>query len=538
MINSLIRKFLYTILILFIIIILVSACQQKGEKGMPIVNVQSSELNDTFYQEFMNFISDHQFSMMAGYRSQRTINNNCFYSYLSTDLETMYIYNYNQATYTHFKMPFNYEIDHIYFHNYDTIFIFLSREFVYENKIKGENVADFLIIDTTGKIKNNYSFDQIPHMYNGQNDLYILLNGYSFNENHLINGILYIPFSIYYPKISDMILNKYQIKLMCAYNLSTRKFKMLNITMPKQYIGHWYNKKVIENGFDFNIANDSTIYYSFNQSSEIFKYNIKNDTSILIKSFPDFYYNNIQDPLVDSAHSSFFKAPVYSSKENIFLRQILVYPDLKSINFNVVQILDKNMNLIGYQFEDSTWSILEFDNNGNLICSKKSENYKPYNAKIMDKHYFPFSEVDNLNPLKKKKELIKNSFSSFEEYFNLQKIPKEFKIIMIPGDEVCGNCLNYLLNNINNQKLIKSQKIKIIFFNAKKDFYKSIEKNYGKIITNNSILDSMSNINGILKPEDVGKILLIKYEQNKYSVVKATPANIQQTLIDFLLNGK
>ena len=533
MINSLTRKIFYTILILYILVV-VSACHQKSEKGMPIVNVQSSVLNDTLYQKFIDFKSNYQFSMMAGYRSQRTINNNCFYSYLSPDMEIMYIYNYNQANYTQFKMPFNYGIDHIYFYNYDSIFIFLSREFVYENKINGENFADFLIIDTTGKIKNSYSFDQIPFIYNGKTDVYMLLNGYSFNENLLINGILYIPFSIYYPKTSDMILNKYQIKLMCAYNLNTRKFKMLNITIPKQYIGHWYNQKVIENGFDFNFANDSTIYYSFNHSSDIFKYDILKDTSILIRSFPDFYYNNIQDPIVDSGHSSFFKAPVYSSKENIYLRQILVYPDIKSINFNMVQILDKNMNLIGYQFEDSIWSFLKFDNNGNLICSKKAEKYKPYNAKIIDKHYIPFCEVENLNPYKKKNEPIKKSLTSFEEYFTIKNISKENKIIMIPCDEVCGTCLNYLLNNINDQKLIQSQKIKIIFFNAKKDFFTSIQKNYGKTITSNSILDSTSNINGILKPEDVGKILLIKYEKNKYSVVKATPSNIQQVLIDFL----
>jgi hypothetical protein len=534
MINSLLRKVIYTILILNTLIIIITACQQKNEKGMPIVNVQTSELKDTLYQKFMDFKSSHQFSMMAGYRSQRKINNNCFYSYLSPDMENMYIYNYNQASYTQFKMPFNYGIDHIYFYNYDTIFIFLSREFVYENKINGENIADLLIMDTTGKIKNNYSFDQIPFIYNGNNNKYILLNGYSFNENLLINDILFIPFSIYYPKISDMILNKYQIKLLCAYNLTTRKFKMLNITMPKQYIGHWYNEKVIENGFDFNIANDSTIYYSFNHSSDIFKYDIKKDTSILIKSFPDFYYNNIQDPLVDSGHSSFFKAPVYSSKENIYLRQILVYPDKNSINFNLVQILDENMNLIGYQFEDSTWSFLKFGNSGNLICSKKSENYNPYNAKIIDKHYIPFCDVEKLYPLKEKKEPIKKPLTSFEEYFKISNISTQNKIIMIPGDEVCGTCLNYLLNNINNQKLIQSKKIKIIFFNAKKDFYNNIEKNYGKVITGNSILDSTNNINGILKPEDVGKILLIKYENNKYSVVKATPSNIQQALIEFL----
>ncbi|MBP1672439.1 MAG: hypothetical protein H6Q25_254 [Bacteroidetes bacterium] len=534
MINSTLRKSLYTIMILIIIIITVSACRKNDKQSMPIVNVQTSELKDTLYQKFMDFKSSHQFSMMASYRSQRKINNNYYYSFLSPDLEIMYIYNYNQATYTQFEMPFSDGIDHIYFHNYDTIFIFMSRIFVYENKINGENVADLIIMDTTGKIKNNYSFDQIPYIYNGKNDVYILMNGFYYTDIQLVNGILYIPFRIFAPNISDLILNKYQIKLMCGYNLSTRKFKMLNITMPKQYIGHWYNQKVLETGFDFNFANDSTIYYSFTHSSDIFKYDIKKDTSILIKSFPDFYYNNIQDPLVDSGHSSFFKAPVYSSKENIYLRQILVYPDLKSINFNMVQILDKNMNLIGYQFEDSIWSFLNFDNNGNLICSKISENYNPYNAKIMDKHYISICDVEKLNPLKEKKEPIKKPFTSFEEYFKISNITSQNKIIMIPGDEVCGTCLNYLLNNINNQKLIQFQKIKIIFFNAKKDFYNNIEKNYGKVITGNSILDSTNNINGILKPEDVGKILLIKYENNKYSVVKATPSNIQQALIEFL----
>jgi hypothetical protein len=379
-----------------------------------------------------------------------------------------------------------------------------------------------------------YSLDDVPYIYKGNRNPSIMYNGFSFNDDMIINEILYIPFSIYKPLLSDMTITKYNFKLMCAYNLSTHKFKMLNITIPNHYIGHWYNQGVYENGFDFKIANDSTIYYSFTHSSDIFKYDLKNDTSILVKSFPDFYFNNLLDPIVDSGFKAFFNAPVYSTTDKIFLRNISIKTNSNPKSFGITQILDHDMKLIGYNFEDSIWTSLSIDYKGNLVRKNKIERYNSYTAKIKETYNIPLDQIENLNPFKVKNAPQVQRINTFEEYFKILKVNTNNRIILIPGEESCGTCLSFLLKRLDNENLVKSKKVKIIFFNASKDFYKKTISNYGDPIRNNSQLDDTNNIKNLIKPEDIGKILLISFINDKYIIVKATPSNIESALDEFL----
>lgn len=510
------------------------ACKQESKNSMPITNVVLLNQVDSLHSKYLDYHSKQTFSMFGIHVSKLEMNNNLYYANLSADLQFCYIYDYNNSTFIKFKMPFTQRIDHIYFHNFDSIFVFFEREYVHQINENGRKIADFIIIDTLGTIKTGYSLDDVPYIYKGITNPSIMYNGFSFNSNMIIKDILYIPFSIFKPSLSDMIITKYYFKLMCAYNLSTHKFKMLNITIPKHYIGHWYNQGVYENGFDFKIANDSTIYYSFTHSSDIYKYDLIKDSSILVKSFPDFYFNNLLDPIVDTGFKAFFNAPVYSITNKIFLRNISIKTNSNLKSYGITQILDQNMNLIGYNFEDSIWTPLSIDSKGNLVRKNKIERYNSYTAKITETFNMPIDQIENLNPFKVKKTPQVQKFTTFEEYFKILKVNTNNRIILIPGEESCGTCLSFLLKRLDNENLVKSKKIKIIFFNASKDFYKKSISNYGDPIRNHSQLDDVNHIKNLIKPEEIGKILLISYMNDKCIIVKATPSNIENALEEFL----
>ena len=191
--------------------------------------------------------------------------------HINQNNDSLYIYNATDDIDTRLKLPFKISmpIKGLHFHNYDSIFVFFDREFVVKMRNFGNEIDDFIIIDSSANVNGRFLLDEVPYIYNGQMDPMIFFSRASFSGSMIVGEVLYIPFGIYKPNIADLSLKELNIRLLCSYNLRTNEIKMLNVKLPIQDIGKKFNKGVRTNTFDYYILDNNTMYISFLYSSDI-----------------------------------------------------------------------------------------------------------------------------------------------------------------------------------------------------------------------------------------------------------------------------
>ncbi len=503
----------------------------------PIIQVYKTGISDS--EIYNSIIHDQSIprNLMLPFHTERVINNENIIARLYTTKDTLSIFNTKTKLQTKVFIEGGIYLSHVYFYNYDSIFVFFDRDFVYQMHIKKKKMPDFAIIDTLGHLKGTFSLDSVPYIYNGINNPSVMLSGSNLKGNLITNDILYLPFSIYLPEMTSPEYKNLTMKLLCSYNLKEKKLKMLDIQVPKIFIGTHFTEHVIKNGFDFNLLNDSTIIYSFDYSSDIFIYHINTDSSELVGSYPDFYFNNKVNP-DSNMFRTMFHAPEYKPEKHVYSRMIYI-SEFKDIDLAFFQFLDENFKVIGYSFGDSIWSPLYCNAEGQFISVNRKENYIGEVVELGPVKTQSLTEIINSlgNKSKHIKYVQKISLPEdltlkvrMEIYLAMLNVPENSRIIALSGNVICGNVLNFMLEQYKTHKNeFDEKKIIFLFYNCNQSTLESFISPYS-LQAEDFIIDDQGLYNQIFGESKDGDILMI---QNKKSGLKIKTSALNTLLKDY-----
>jgi len=472
-------KQLVLLFLLFVSIFSFSQCSKDKFVGETIAVVfpQKKKDKDSSLYNLLLFINRNPISIMWNHQTRSNVNNERICTYLNQKGDSIYIFNATTLAVKRTKMPFTIpvSISGIYYHNQDSIFIFIDRKFVYKLEAAGNSeIDDFILMNSNGKVIDKYQLDDIPFIYKGQERPMIFYNRMSDCSTMISNNTLYLPFSIYSPKKTDISLRKNKMNLLCAYDLKNKTYKMLNVRFPAEDLQKSFNSDVSMAHIDYTIFDNHTIYYSFDHSSAIYKIDPTTNKTIKVAEFKKFPFVNKEIVSDSNTYYTKFYAPQYAWADKMFVRKISIknYKDFKSIN--VTQILDSNLNDCGYFFENQNWSGLYVNSRGHIVMHDRKNGYISYTVDLSETKMLSVEQIEA-------DYFIKNTSGSESRNINIDKnaislndrlqlfrlsinIKAPVKLIFVPTDAICGNCIEFLFNYVNDHEdLARSENIKILF---------------------------------------------------------------------------
>lgn len=224
---------------LLLLLLNLGSCNSQSNQNKIKILIPQKEFSDSVVYRQSSFYRENPVSMMWNNMAFCDYNGKRINLHINQSNDSLYIFNASDGIDTRLKLPFKISmpVRGLYFHNYDSIFVFFDREFVVKMRNFGNEMDDFIIIDSSANVNGRYVLDDIPHIYNGQLDPMIFYSRASFSGSMIIGNILYIPFAIYRPDVENISLMNLHLKLLCAYNLDRKEIKMMNVEFPMQDIG-------------------------------------------------------------------------------------------------------------------------------------------------------------------------------------------------------------------------------------------------------------------------------------------------------------
>ncbi len=529
----------YLALFIFISAFLTSCIKGHETNKIPLVEYFKTGKTDSSFFKQQLIVKNNPYYLSGETMMFSSFQGKKLFAYLSRQKAKIIIL--SDTLLTKVKIPFLKDIPvvSIYFHNYDSVFVFFDREFVVKNSGHNRQFSDFILIDTTGKIIDRYSLNDVPYIYKGSLNPMIVLRKLSVWHKRIRGRHFYLPFLIYRPSISDSLLGKYSIKLVCDYDLSRHSVRMLGIKIPSKDIGKTFNDGVLTNTVDVYIESDTSLLYSFVYSSDIYRYSLARGKSILIKSFPDFPFNNNDK----SKFAARFMAPEYSGKRKVYLRKIYIRKMKGKNDFAMSQILDKNFNLIGYSMPDSAYDAIVMNAKGDLIL--KAHNQKVYSiVKLKGQRPVDFSFVEKRLP---DNQNIGKTFTSVfidknktdydirvQLYLNQLFGDSVKKVVMINTSVYCAECISFLVKKLkNNQEELLQNNIVYLFYGEDVESAKKILEKYD-VLSYRSIRFDNYKYKNYLKHSELSANPFVVIGKNKTKIFTYEPQYIEKVFNDFM----
>lgn len=518
------------------------SCSENPEK-INVLKVSDKNYNGHSQDYFEKALKDNSRSLRYEHWNERYVNGEGIFATLSREQDSILLINKTRKVTDKIKLPFSYNVPvhSIYFHNYDSIFVFIDRDLkVQVKKQRDVSWPDFILIDSSGTVINKYTLDSVPHIYNGQLEPMIFKRKWITTQNMIKHNLLYIPYSIYRPHMDDENLLDMDMRLMCEFDLKNKSYRMLDIQIPDRDIGKKFHRRVIEGYLDFFIHSDK-IYYSFFHSSDIYQYDLTKGKGSFVKAFNDVPFENvvIGENDTNNYHYSHFFAPIYSEQKNVFVRTISVtnYKNFK--HFKVSQLFDDDFDLIGYHFEDSIYSNIDVGPNGQLIIRNKetekvyivNEWEEVYNAGInyVEKNILQLKQIDkkpNISKISYQKRIAR-----YLEELELLK-NKEDKIVLISSDIACANCFDFLFTKISDQE---TNNFKYVVYGDDIEFIHQLIDNYEISAGNNLIIDSNKQYKTYIKEKEYKINPFVEvHKDNTIDIIKYETLNISNEFEAFI----
>lgn len=422
--------------------------QQKKMNLLKIEYKQEIKIDTTTFDLFFNSNLDYNLSRL----SFREIDGYTYFAGLNLKGDSIIIFQADSNVLVRTENPLKgLPIISFYFHNIDSIFIFLDRFFINDFKNqKNKTIPDFFLINRDGKIVNNFSLDSVPNIDNQNNDNRISIDKMSANVNRVEKGKLYIPFYIFKPLMN---FKNEKTSLICEYDLHYKTIRMLNI-----YV---HEDKYIESStmnISYFFPKTGELIYSFKHTPTIYKFDLSMNTPNKIIYTKDLVGSNY----LDSSYLVEYDEIQYASKDKKALRRITVTNELNKQKIYFLELLDSNYSNIGY-YLSSPNTINPFIDNGVIVC-RIPDNYGLNRIFRID---FTDSSSTTLSRLFTDHSSFNNtsfdpnkSESSYKErivnYLLEIGIKEGEKVVLIKYDQTCGNSISFLINEINKNKVAKS----------------------------------------------------------------------------------
>ena len=461
------------------------------------------------FSDFLEFHPDPIFQWMEP-RTWRYINDTAYY--IASDngkYDTIYVY--NTKTYKTTKIPLTQidsrdtiylqrgdgirqvlrkkDISSVYYHTPDSIFLFYDRHDVVRWKTTQAHPADFILIDTQGNIKGEYSLDKLDNIYfAGDRTGKRFCHASKMIGNRIVNNELLLHVYTYYD--SDTIEIEYNPQCVCLYNLQTGVCRLLNIRTPNTF----FNKVYFEHRSCYWIlraeSNDLFVFYEY--SPEIYRYDFEKNTLVPYNSHYDNVFVNMDSASMRAGKPTMiarFWEPVWLPAENCYVRRIsiLLYKNFAPWS-ELYQVLDSKFQHKGYivrkdnklpylygnelcfrtKHEDITSLTPEKNTNRPIddcsgILQDRKEGYSIHLKSKPQKINLAQVEKEYDRP---KVDMHKDTLHSMSVYFDSLHIPKRPALGLIVNMKYpCSSCYLYLFSTLQkNQKLYEENDIYFIFY--------------------------------------------------------------------------
>ncbi len=468
--------------ILITIIVFCLHCYGQNE-----INDSLSILDYTCLEEnkeneyYLQFRKTDSLSFWYNHQSYQKINDTLFFIILSDKEDKLLIYNFK--TYKTNEVLLHalptYPIDHIYYHNHDSIFIFYKRPYVFKNT---DNTFDFVLVNGKGALVDTYSLNNVPYIDKGNN-----YNTIEYNiidqicENRLFDNNLLITFTFYTPNVDKEEFIKFHPKQLALYNLSTKTIKMLNVKFPSKDFGKRYDKACLPFFYSLSLDKDHNIIINFSYSNLLYRYHFETDTLIQINSKYDNTFLNIDSTAWQEGHdytSVMYKKVFWDSKKKLYFRSIELLSYKDYLGQFILQVMDSNFNHIAYLLNKDDYNTPYYNKYSDLVAYNEV-NDLPYTIQLGNKiKQLSWEEFERVY-LTKKDEGIGKTIN-FEEYFTRLQMPKNSLIVIINLSYPCGHCLKYLFEKMkeNQSDYEKANVYYIIYDSENNGFSKTLMEKY------------------------------------------------------------
>mgnify|MGYP001172845429 CR=1 FL=1 len=480
------------------------------------------------YMYFQSFLNSYNLSMWYMHSCYQKINDTLFFVVLSTNNDTLYIYNYR--SYETKKLVLDsippFPIHSIYYDNHDSIFVFYNRRYIYD---KTDNKFDFILVNGKGDVINTYSIDKIPNIHQGLYYNTIEPAGADqINENRIINGNLILVFDVFSPSVEDPEFVNFNPKLMCLYNLTNKTYKMLNVRFPINEVGKRYNKSCLTSAVFFAFDKDQNIIINFPFSTRLYRYDFSLDSLFLIDCKYDYTFENIDSTAWVKGRnymSTQFREPVWDARNHCYLRSIVILPS-KIYEYNsILQVMDSNFNHIAYVLNTKDYNTISYKDNKFIAINKF--NKLPYNIQLDDKvQRIKWKEFET-NHLTKKQTGVGKPITLAEYLMKLQ-IPDNSLVVIINLNYPCGHCLERLFTKMkeNRADYEKANVYYVIYDNNTNNFSETLKKRYelsdSKFIKiDKELLGSVRFFNESIS-DQLYRIIDYQIEKKKITVIPCT----------------
>lgn len=534
-----------SVFFLLIITLMISCKNENSREQFKVLNYIKTSKNDSSFFLKNKLLSNTKRSIDAQHYMFSEYKGKYITTFLNQSGDSVMVY--NGINLLRVKIPFMFKvpISSLYFHNYDSIFVFLDREFVSTFSTDTFHIDDFILINFKGELVDRYSLDGLPNIYNGQLNPMIYLKKSFVKNKRIRNNRFYLPFSIYMPRISDYKLKDLKLSLLCEYDLQMHLFRPLRISIPDDDIGIHYSENVAANSIDFFVLNDSSIIFTYDYSPVVYGYNLLKDSIYVVYLTNDFPFHN--DTLNNSKLSVVFNCPVFNKENNYFIRGINVNNYKNYENFEISQFFDSSFNSLGFSFSNSIWSSLNANSQGKLIVSDKGNRYLSYLVKLGRVSLMSFNEIESgflvrneLAGQSNKKKHIENMFENkyedrLNKYINTLKFENVQKYVLINTDILCSHCIEFLMNKLNSKnELLRNNKVKYVFYGNNLRFAEDLMNQYQISSFDLIYIDSKCEYFNYLKPEEYSRNPLIVRRGTVLKVFLYEPNNLKEVYSEFI----
>ena len=373
--------------------------------------------------------------------------------------DTIYVYNYQ--SFETKKIPLTKTnargIDAVYLHSLDSVFLFYGRDYVlWKRKQAGRQVADMVLLDGEGNVKEEYFFDNIPLFWKDKadRDKVIWTIGYNIIGNRVIGDEMLLTFATS-PHYSSEAYADFYPKIAAMYNLKTNNIRMLNIRYPSSCLGKKHEGYGGGRWVTFGRNND--IFIGFGFTHEIYRYDFEKDTMELWDSKYDNAFVNTDSASMkpnDNHMTLRFDNPQWNEQEQFYMRRIAItsYKDYKPWQ-SILQIMDSNFHHLGYAPVKKDYSDVPLMDG--KVANIKSQIDKQRHSVKFSKKAKKVSVTDWKNTYLKKRDLpkFKDSIYTIRAYFDSLNIPKRKSLVLIINTKYpCSSCFAYLLSTMKEHE--------------------------------------------------------------------------------------
>jgi hypothetical protein len=178
----------------------------------------------------------------------------------------------------------------------------------------------------------------------------------------------------------------------------------------------------------------------------------------------------------------------------------------------LTQVYDKDFNFLGIHLEDSIFTNITFNPEGDIVVSDKKNDYISYLVALKEPQIF---EIMNIDSKLSKKELSLSTQPAKSEslpfdyrlYTYIQSLTEDYleKVIFLNTDEMCFDCVDYILKHWNDN-FGGSQKYRIVVFGTEKQFAIEMLTKYDIDIGNQVVIDTENTYLDLFKNVELQKV--------------------------------